>query len=134
MSYRDYLAGKSSSDRTLAETVAGQAELFEEMRMFGYMHPAEEGEELRFSLYGVLVYNPTLAAKTVSITVNGEDAGEFSLTEGDFFTWIPLNYGDLPADRPVQVDARVTQTLFGTPEEAVLDLLPDMGSNFRGGR
>ena len=134
MGYRDYLAGKSSSDRTLAETVAGQAELFEEMRMLGYMQPAEEGEELRFSLYGVLVYNPTLAAKTVSVTVNGEDAGEFSLTEGDFFTWIPLNYGDLPADRPVQVDARVTQTLFGTPEEAVLDLLPDMGSNFRGGR
>ncbi len=134
MSYRDYLAGKSSSDRSLAETVARQAELFEEKRMLGYVHPAEEGEELRFSLYGVLVYNPTLAAKTVSVTVNGEDAGEFSLTEGDFFTWIPLNYGDLPADRPVQVEARVTQTWFGDPEEAVLDLLPDMGSNFRGGR
>ena len=121
-------------NKDLAEKVAIQAERFAEKRMLGYAgQMAETGEDLHFDLHGLLVYNSTLSAKTVSITVNGEDAGEFSLTEGDFFTWIPLEYADLPGDRPVHVELRVVDTYFGTAEQSVLGLIPDLTSIFIGG-
>ena len=121
-------------NKDLAEKVAIQAERFAEKRMLGYAgQMAETGEDLHFDLHGLLVYNSTLSAKTVSITVNGEDAGEFSLTEGDFFTWIPLEYADLPGDRPVHVELRVVDTYFGTAEQNVLGLIPDLTSIFIGG-
>lgn len=121
-------------NKDLAEKVAIQAERFAEKRMLGYAgQMAETGEDLHFDLHGLLVYNSTLSAKTVSITVNGEDAGEFSLTEGDFFTWIPLEYADLLGDRPVHVELRVVDTYFGTAEQSVLGLIPDLTSIFIGG-
>lgn len=114
--------------------VAWQAEQFAEARLLGYNRKAEEGQELQFDLSGLLVYNHTLAARTVSVSVNGEEAGVFSLTEGDFFTLIPLDYSGLPGDRPVRVELRVLETRFGTPEQALLWLLPFLGSPLSGGR
>lgn len=120
---------------TLGDFVAGQAELFAEERFLGYGGDmADEGEELYFDLSGLLVYNHTLAAKTVSISVNGEEVGEFALTEGDFFTVIPLDCMGLPGDKPVRVELRVLETRFGTPEQALLWLLPFLGSPLSGGR
>lgn len=124
------------SDLSVEETAVRQAELFAERRMLGYNpeRVADEDVVLHFDLTSVRVYNPTLNAKTVSITVNGQEAGSFSLTEGDFFTNIPLDYPDLPGDHAVRIEARVTECSFGTPEQAVLVLWPDMGSIFVGGR
>ena len=120
---------------SVASRVQWQAEQIAEKRMLGYVgYMAAEGEELHFDLYELLVYDPTLSAKTVSITVNSEDAGEFSLTEGDFFTRIPLRYENLPGDQPIHVEVRVLETYFGTPEQAVLGLWANVGSNLRGGR
>lgn len=121
-------------DLTVEETAVRQAELFAERRMLGYVGVADEDVVLHFDLGGVQVYNPTLNAKTVSITVNGQEAGSFSLTEGDFFTQIPLDYPDLPGDHAVRIEARVTECSFGTPEQAVLVLRPNLYSIFVGGR
>ena len=66
--------------------------------------------------------------------MNGQEAGSFALTEGDFFTWLPLDFPNEPGDAPLRVEVRVTETLFGPPEQAVLDLWPDLSSNLRGGR
>lgn len=132
-----FVEGQGRPELSLAERVAGQAEHFAEERILSYVpshNQAAEGEVLHFDLYGILVYNPTLSAKTVSVTVNGLDAGRFALTEGDFFTWIPLEFPDQPADKPVRVEARVTETWFGTPEGAILDLWPSLGSNLSGAR
>ena len=130
-----FVEGQGSRELSIAETASWQAALFDKERLLGYAgEMAAEGEKLHFDLNWMMVFNPTLAAKTVSVTVNGQDAGTYALTEGDFFTWIPLDYQNLPGDRPVQVEARVTETRFGAPEEAILDLLPDLSSNLRGGR
>ncbi len=61
-------------------------------------------------------------------------AGQFALTEGEFFTWIPVDFPELPGSAPLRVEARVTEPRFGVPEQAVLYLWPDLGSNLRGGR
>ena len=129
-----FVPGVGSARLPLAEKVARQAALFAKERYIGFRgkennYLADEGEELHFDLHGVLVYNPTLSAKTVSITVNGQDAGLFTLREGDFFTWIPLDYSNQPADAPVRVETRVTETHFGTPEQAILKLWPDLTGN-----
>ena len=121
-------------DLSVEETAVRQAELFAERRLLGYVGVADEDVVLHFDLTSVRVYNPTLNAKTVSITVNGQEAGSFSLTEGDFFTMIPLDYPDLPGDHAVRVEARVTECSFGTPEQAVLVLWPNLNSIFVGGR
>ena len=133
--YELYLEGRKSSGISVGETAARQAELFAEQRVLGYAgQTADEGEEVRFHLHGLLVYNPTLSARELSITVNGEDASRFPLTEGEFFTWLPLERSELPGDREVHIEARVTETLFGPPENAILYLSPEMSSIFRGGR
>ena len=54
--------------------------------------------------------------------MNDQNVGPVSPTEGDFFTWIPLEFPNQPADKPVRVEAKVTETWFGTPEQAILDL------------
>jgi len=120
---------------TVAESVAFQAQQFAKERLISAWGTiADEDVELHFDLHGLLVYNLTLSAKTVSITVNGEDAGAFSLTEGDFFTWIPLKYADLPGDRPVHVELRVVDTYFGTAEQSIIGLIPNLTSIFINGR
>ena len=125
----------SDYQKTLEGKVAWQAERCAEERLLSYTgRVAAEGEELHFDLSGLLVYNHTLAAKTVSISVNGEEVGEFALTEGDFFTVIPLDCMGLPGDKPVRVELRVLETRFGTPEQALLWLLPFLGSPLSGGR
>ena len=130
-----YAEDLNPRDRTMEETVAWQAERFSEERIIGAAgHLAEEGEEVYFNLQGLLVFNPTLSAKTVSITVNGADAGRYTLTEGDFYTWIPFDGPNLPGDKPVAVEVRVVDTYFGAPDRAILDLWPEMRSIFRGGR
>ena len=123
-------------DLSVEETAVRQAELFAERRRLGFNpeHVADEDVVLHFDLGGVRVYNPTLNAKTVSITVNGQEAGSFSLTEGEFFTMIPLDYPNLPGDHAVRIEARVTECSFGTPEQAVLVLWPNLNSIFVGGR
>ncbi len=131
----NFVDGQGSPKLSVPEQIAGQARLFARDRLLGYAgHTAAEGEQLRFDLHGLLVYNPTLAAKTVSIAVNGEDAGSFALTEGDFFTWIPLDFPNQPGDVPLRVELRITETAFGAPEQAILSLWPDVSSNLRGGR
>ena len=135
LSRESFVEGRGSPKLSVAEKIAGQARLFERDRLLGYGgQTAAEGETLRFRLHGLLVYNPTLAAKTVSVTVNGQAAGDFALTEGHFCTWLPLDFPNEPGDRPMRVELRVTETFLGAPEQAVLDLWPDMSSIFRGGR
>ena len=131
----NFVDGQGSPELSVEERIAGQARLFERDRLLGYGgDTAAQGEKLHFDLHGLLVYNPTLGAKTVSIAVNGQDAGSFALTEGDFFTWIPLDFPNQPGDAPLRVELRVTETRFGAPEQAILSLWPDLGSNLRGGR
>ena len=131
----NFVEGRGSPKLSVPEQIAGQARLFARDRLLGYAgQTAAEGEQLHFDLRGLLVYNPTLAAKTVSLTVNGQEAGSFALTEGDFFTWIPLDFPNQPGDAALRVELRVTETAFGAPEQAILSLWPDLGSNLRGGR
>lgn len=131
----NFVDGQGSPKLSVPEQIAGQARLFARDRLLGYAgDTAAPGEALRFDLHGLLVYNPTLAAKTVSIAVNGQDAGSFALTEGDFFTWIPLDFPNQPGDAPLRVELRITETAFGAPEQAILSLWPDVSSNLRGGR
>lgn len=130
-----FVEGQGSPKRTVAEKIAGQARLFERDRLLGYAgQTAAQGETLRFDLHGLLVYNPTLTAKGVSVRVNGRDAGAFELTEGDFFTWIPLDFPNQPGDQVLRVEVQVTEARYGAPERAILDLWPQLGSNLRGGR
>ena len=129
-----FVEGQGSPKLSVAEQIQGQARLFAQDRLLGYAgHTAAEGETLYFHLDALLICNPTLAAKTVSVTVNGKDAGEFALREGDVFTWLPLELPNEPGDTPLRLELRVTQTRFGPPEEAVLGLWPVMHSNLRGG-
>lgn len=131
----NFVDGRGSPELSVPEQIAGQARLFERDRLLGYAgQTAAEGEQLHFDLRGLLVYNPTLGAKTVSLTVNGQEAGSFALTEGDFFTWIPLDFPNQPGDAALRVELRVTETRFGAPEQAILSLWPDVSSNLRGGR
>ena len=131
----NFVDGQGSPELSVEERIAGQARLFERDRLLGYAgQTAAEGEQLHFDLHGLLVYNPTLGAKTVSIAVNGQEAGSFALMEGDFFTWIPLDFPNQPGDAPLRVELRVTETRFGASEQAILSLWPDLGSNLRGGR
>ena len=131
----NFVEGQGSPEQSVAEEIAGQARLFARDRLLGYGgQEAAQGESLRFDLHGLLVYNPTLAAKSVSLSVNGREAGSFALTEGDFFTWIPLDFPNQPGDAPLRVEARITETYFGAPDRALLNLWPQLGSNLRGGR
>ena len=129
-----FVEGQGSPKLSVAEQIQGQARLFAQDRLLGYAgHTAAEGETLYFHLDALLICNPGLAAKTVFVTVNGKDAGEYALREGDVFTWLPLELPNEPGDTPLRLELRVTQTRFGTPEEAVLGLWPVMHSNLRGG-
>ena len=132
----NFVDGQGSPELSVPEQIAGQARLFERDRLLDYggEDTAVPGETLRFDLHGLLVYNPTLAAKTVSIAVNGQDAGSFALMAGDFFTWIPLDFPNQPGDAALRVELRITETAFGAPEQAILFLWPDVSSNLHGGR
>lgn len=121
---------------SLAERAAAQTALYEQIGSAGgILKPdAEEGEALYVDLKGLMVYNPTLLARTVSVTVNGADAGTFQLTEGDFCTLLDLDFTKLPADRPVEILVRVTQAKGDDPSRAVLELWTNLSGNISGAR
>ena len=121
---------------SLAERAAAQAALYEQIgNAGGILKPdAAEGEALYADLKGITVYNPTLLARTVSVTVNGTDAGTFQLTEGDFCTLLELDFAKLPADRPAEILVRVTEARGGDPSRAVLELWTALSGNISGAR
>lgn len=123
------------SDGSVADRAEAQAQRYAEIgNAEGILGiDPERNEALYFDLKGITVYNPTLLAQEVQITVNGEDAGTFSLTEGDFVTLLDLGLEKLPADTAIRVEARVTRSR-GPAEAAILELWPGLGGNISGSR
>ena len=97
--------------------------------------PVEE-TELYYTLTGLTVYNPFMAAKTVDVSVNGQDLGSFALREGDLCTILPFD--SLPrytADKPVEIQVRILETREGfTPDTVPLEVWPALGGSVSGER
>lgn len=88
--------------------------------------------ELYFSLTGLTVFNPSLAASKVQVTVNGIDVGTFALERGDFCTLLDVEMPEQVADRPLTVTVRVVETNYGAPDEAIIEVYPGLGGNISG--
>lgn len=127
--------GYDPGEGSLEERVRGQAERYAELgNADGILGPDKaDAEALYYDLTGLTVYNPTLLAQTVSVTVNGEALGSFRLTEGDFCTLLELNVTSLPADAPIQVELHVEQSC-GADGAAILEAWPGIGGNISGER
>lgn len=123
------------SDCSVADRAEAQAQRYAEIgNRDGILGiDPELNEALYFDLKGLTVYNPTLLAQEVSVTVNGEDAGTFPLTEGDFVTLLDISMEQLPADTAVRVEVRVTRSR-GAADAAILELWPGLGGNISGAR
>ena len=132
-SYERILENNSNLD--LAEAVRRQYELYQEIgNELGILGPGRDaaGVDLTYQLTGVTVFNTTLAAKRVEITVEGESIGTFELSADRFCTLIPVDVPEVTADHPVQVTVRVTETWFGDPEYAVIEAYGGLDSNISG--
>ncbi len=125
---------------SLEERVAGQAALYQQVgNRYGILGLSGEYSEtdrppLVVDLKGLTVYNPTLLAKRVSVQVNGADAGEFDLEEGDFCTLLDMDFNDLPGDQAQHIQVRVIETRGGDPSRAILEVWPGLGGNISGAR
>ena len=122
-------------DGSIAERAAAQAARYAEIgNEQGILGPERDGgEALYFDLDGITVYNPTLLAREVTVKVNGIETGTYDLTEGDFVTLLDICAGELPADVPIQVEIRVTESR-GDPKAAILEVWPGIGGNISGAR
>ncbi len=120
---------------TLGEAVRAQYNLYSSVgNRFGILGPDDpyRNDPLVYQLKGLTIYNPSLAAATVRIRLDHEDVGTFDLSAGDFCTLIPLDLPEFEASRPVSVDVEVLETYYGTPEEAIIQVWPGIGSNISG--
>lgn len=122
-------------DGSIAERTAYQAALYAEIgNDMGILGPEKEGgETLYFDLNGLTVYNPTLLAQEVTITVNGIEIGTFDLTVGDYVTLLDVCVGEIPAETPIEIALQVTETR-GDPNAAILEVWPGLGGNISGAR
>ena len=120
---------------SIAERTAAQAARYAEIGNAGGIlaEGHTEGETLYFDLNGLTIFNPTLLAREVTITVNGIETGTYDLTEGDFITLLDVCAGELPADVPIQVEIKVTDSR-GDPNAAILEAWPGVGGNISGAR
>ena len=120
---------------SIAERTAAQAARYAEIGNAGGIlaEGHTEGEALYFDLNGLTIFNPTLLAREVTITVNGIETGTYDLTEGDFITLLDVCAGELPADVPIQVEIKVTDSR-GDPNAAILEAWPGVGGNISGAR
>ena len=127
--------GYDPGEGSIAERTAAQADRYAEIgNALGILAEGHtEGEALYFDLNGLTVYNPTLLARAVTITVNGVETGTYDLTEGDFITLLDVSVGELPADAPIQVEIRVAESR-GDPNAAILEVWPGVGGNISGAR
>ena len=128
--------GYDPGNGTPAERAAAQAELYAQIgNERGILGPDREGgEALYVDLKGITVYNPTLSARKVTVSVNGEVHSAWELEEKDFCTLIPLDVGDLPADVPVTVQIQVVETRGGDPADAILEVWTSLGGNISAAR
>lgn len=121
-----------TADGTLAEQVAAQNALYQQIGnkngILGYGH-ADDGEALYYRLTGITVYNPTLCAVQVRVTVNGTDCGVFDLASGDFCTLIPLSLPEYAADRPISVTVQVVSARNIPASSAILEVYAGLESN-----
>ncbi|MBQ1371346.1 MAG: hypothetical protein IIY70_00310, partial [Oscillospiraceae bacterium] len=120
---------------TLEERTAAQAALYAQIgNKNGILGPDQpsSGEPLVYRLTGLTVLNPSLAASKVQISVNGADCGVFELARGDFDTLIPLELEAVSAESPVTVEVRITETNYGTPETAIIEVFPGLSGNISG--
>ena len=121
---------------TLAAEVAAQYALYEkignEKNILGPETDVERSDALYYRLQGLSIYNPSLAARSVQLRVNGEALGSFELTQGDFWTLIPLDLPDCAADRPITVEVEIVSTNFGSPSEAIIEVHGGLASNISG--
>lgn len=117
------------------DRAAYQATLYAEIgSAMGIHGPSSDSDEpLYFELDGLTVYNPTLLAREVTITVNGIEIGTFDLTEGDFVTLLDVCVGELPAEGAVQVEVKVTESV-GDPNAAIIEVWPGVTGNISGAR
>lgn len=126
-----YFAEKNS----LKEETAYQYQMYESVgNAYGILGPDREdsGEPLVFRLTGLTVFNPSLSAKQIQVTVNGIDAGTYDLSSEDFCTLIPIELPDFSAEQPISVDVKVISTNYGMPESAIIDVYPGVGGNISG--
>lgn len=117
---------------TLEDAVSAQFELYRAIgNERGILGPDQDstGEELVYRLTGLTVFNPSLCAKQIQVTVNGIDAGIFDLSPSDFCTLISLDLPDFIADSPISVTVKVISVNYGTPDTAIIDVYPGIGGN-----
>lgn len=93
-----------------------------------------EGVELVFQLTGLTVFNPSMQATRVRVTVNHEVVGEYDLCASDMCTIIPLDLPEVRANAPITVDVEVLETSFGTPDSTILEVTCGVGGNISGAR
>lgn len=119
---------------SLAASVRAQDQRYQSIgNRDGILGPGRpsSGEALYFQLTGLTVYNPTMLATKVRITVNDRDLGEFDLNPSDACTL--LEFADAEKlNTAVSVDVQVVETRRGTPEEAILEVYPGIASNISG--
>ena len=127
--HENYDPDEGSVDERAAYQAALYAEIGNDMGIHG---PSSDSDEpLWFELDGLTVYNPTLLAQEVTITVNGIEIGTFDLTEGDFITFLDLCVGELSAEGAIQVEVRVTESR-GDPAAAIIEVWPGVSGNISG--
>lgn len=93
----------------------------------------DKNDPLYFDLKGLTVYNPTLLAREVAVTVNGVEVGTYALTEGDLVTLLDVSVSEIPADTAIRIELRVTKSR-GEPSAAILEVWPGVGGNISGSR
>lgn len=126
-----------SEDWDLNALVRHQYDLYEKIgNERGILGPTFTGElpELSYQLTGLSVFNHLLAAREISVAVNGETVGTYTLNQDSFCTLIPLDLPSQKADHPVCVDVTVLSTYFGTPEAAGIEVFGGLSSNISGAR
>jgi hypothetical protein len=124
-----------SGSGNISERLSAQYDNYQENgNTWGILAPGhEDGEALYVDLKGITIYNPTLLAKSVSVTVNGTFMGAYELTEGDFCTLLDLNVTRMSAYQPVQVEVHVTESLCDR-DDVILEVWGSLGGNISGAR
>ena len=120
---------------TLAESVTAQYEKYRKIgNALGILGPDkdDDGVELTYCLTGVSIFNPILAAKEVELIVNGQSIGKYTLPADRFCTLIPLDLPEVPADKPMDVEVKVTAVYYGSPEDAFIEAEAGIGGNISG--
>ena len=132
-----YDPGEGSVGERTAEQYEKYLEIGNQLGILGVEAGSEgpgDPEALYFDLAGITVYNTTMLARTVEVTVNGEPQGRFELRRESFMSFLKLDCTKLPADKPVRVEVKIVAVEAQVPDLAILEVWPGLGGSVSGAR